>query len=323
MKKNYKKYLLVVGVLCLAGFGIYKIYPTKKDVSRFSKVFVTKGDLHKTISSTATAKPQNRVEIKPPISGRIDEILVNEGDYVKKGQILAWMSSSERASLLDSARIKGAAELKHWEELYRPTPIISSIAGTVIARSMEAGQTISNGEALLVLSDRLMFEVLVDETDIGLVKQGQSVEIEMDAYPGKPFKAHVNHIAYEAQIVSNVRMYAVSVIPEVMPSFVRSGMSASVTFVIESKEDILLLPSDAIQTRSGKTFVLVSSDDPKKPERVSIQTGITDGKMTEILSGLSEGDQILVRQFQFQSNKSSQGSSPFMPQRGSGRRSSR
>lgn len=323
MKKNYKKYLLAVGLLCLAGFLIYKIYPKQKVDARFGHVLVTKGDLYRTISSTATAKPQNRVEIKPPISGRIDEILVNEGDYVKKGQILAWMSSSERASLLDSARIKGDAELKHWEELYRPTPIISSISGTVIARSMEAGQTISNGEALLVLSDRLMFEVMVDETDIGFVKQGQSVEIEMDAYPGKSFKAHVNHIAYEAQVVSNVTMYAVSVIPEVMPSFVRSGMSASVTFIIDSKKNILLLSSDAIQARSGQTFVLVPSADPKKPKRVLIQTGISDGKMTEIVSGLSVGDQVFIRKFQFQPQTHSQGNSPFMPQRSSGRRGSR
>jgi macrolide-specific efflux system membrane fusion protein len=53
--------------------------------------------------------PQNRLEIKPPIAGRAEEVLVNEGELVKAGQIIAWMSSTDRAALLDAARAQGPA----------------------------------------------------------------------------------------------------------------------------------------------------------------------------------------------------------------------
>ena len=53
-----------------------------------------------------------------------------------KGQILAWMSSTERAALMDAARSKGPEEVSRWEELYRPTPILAPIRGTVISRNI-------------------------------------------------------------------------------------------------------------------------------------------------------------------------------------------
>jgi len=56
------------------------------------------------------ATPENRIEIKPPIQGRIDQLLVDEGDTVKTGQTLAWMSSSDRAAVLDAARARGAED---------------------------------------------------------------------------------------------------------------------------------------------------------------------------------------------------------------------
>ncbi|MBU1006131.1 MAG: biotin/lipoyl-binding protein, partial [Candidatus Omnitrophica bacterium] len=85
------------------------------------------GDVSVTVSTTGIIEPQNRLEIKPSISGRIEDILVREGDRVEIGDILAWMSSTERSALMDAARSQSSEALKYWEEAYKKTPIISPI----------------------------------------------------------------------------------------------------------------------------------------------------------------------------------------------------
>ena len=68
---------------------------------------VTRGGLQVSILATGAVSPENRLEIKPPIAGRVEQVLVEEGQMVKKGDILAWMSSTERAAVLDAARAQG------------------------------------------------------------------------------------------------------------------------------------------------------------------------------------------------------------------------
>src|SRR3989338_10376289 len=79
------------------------------------RVTVSRQDLRLTKTATGEVTPQNRVEVKPPIAGRIEQMLVREGDAITQGQILAWMSSSDRAALLDAARAQGPEVLAHWE----------------------------------------------------------------------------------------------------------------------------------------------------------------------------------------------------------------
>ena len=89
---------------------------------KFTSAKVELKTLRRTVESTGEVRPDNRLEVKSPIAGRIETLLVNEGDLVEKGQIVAWISSTERATLLDTARAKGADELKYWEEIYKAAP---------------------------------------------------------------------------------------------------------------------------------------------------------------------------------------------------------
>src|ERR1041385_3591306 len=109
--------------------------------SEARQIPVIRGSLRLTVQATGNVQPLNKVEILPPVAGRIDKIVALEGAHVKKGQVLAWMSSSERAVLLDNARSKGPDEVKYWEEAYSPTPIIAPVDGLVIARNVVEGQT--------------------------------------------------------------------------------------------------------------------------------------------------------------------------------------
>ncbi len=187
--------------------------------------------------------PQNRLEIKPPINGRIDEVKVLEGEKVTIGQTLALMSSTERAALLDAARAQGEESFNYWQQVYNSIPLIAPINGQVIVRAVEPGQTVTSSDTIIVLSDQLIVKAQVDETDIGKVKVDQSATISLDAYPEIKVKGKVNHISYESQVVNNVTIYEVDVIPERIPTVFRSGMSANIDIITTSKENALTIPT--------------------------------------------------------------------------------
>jgi macrolide-specific efflux system membrane fusion protein len=271
------------------------------------EVAVTRGAIAVTILANGAVRPRNRLEIKPPLAGRVEQVLVQEGQAVHKGQILAWMSSSERAALLDAARARGPEEVRRWEEFYKATPILSPIHGTVIKRSVEPGQSFTSADAVLVLSDRLIVQAQVDETDIAQVKPRQKARITLDAYPSETIPAEVGAVAYEAKTVSNVTTYTVDVLPEKVPAFMRSGMTASVAFQVASKEDVVRVPSHALKARDGNAYVLVAKDGGTREER-AVQTGITDGKFTEVVEGLREGEKVLIAQLRAEKRT---GTNPF------------
>ena len=283
----------------------------RQEEPRFRTVKAQRGSLDVTVLATGVVQPQNRVQIKPPIAGRAERIMVREGQTVRKGAVLAWMSSNERAALLDAARAKGPEELAHWEELYKAAPLVAPLDGLIIARAVEPGQAVSASDAVLVMSNRLIVKAQVDETDIGRVRVGLPVEVVLDAYPGEKTAARVDHIAYEAKTVNNVTIYEVDIVPEAVPEFMRSGMTASVTFLVSRKRDALFLPAEAVHRDGGRPTVLLPGPDGSSPQPREVELGISDGKRVEVVSGLSEGDGVLVRSFRLP--RASSAVNPFSP----------
>jgi macrolide-specific efflux system membrane fusion protein len=250
--------------------------------------------------------------MKPPINGRIEEILVQEGDAVKKGDIVAWMSSTERAALLDAARSKGEEAVKYWEEAYKATPLIAPIDGDVIVRAVEPGQTVTSADPVVVLSDRLIVKAQVDETDIGRVQLKQGAMISLDAYPEHKVKASVDHISYESKLVNNVNIYEVDILPEKIPKVFRSGMTANVNIIEEARQNILRLPLSAIRRSEEGTFVMIKGNSKSNLKR--IETGLSDDEYVEITSGLDGEETILVEKSGTTlPKKNTKGGSPFMP----------
>jgi len=257
-------------------------------------VTVTRGPIKAQIPSTGSVMPRNRLEIKPPLSGRIDDVLVAEGQTVKKGKILAYMSSSDRAALLDAARSKGETEYKKWEDVYKPAPIVAPLDGFIIQKNIEPGQTVTAMDAVLVMADKLIVKAQVDETDIGRIKIGQPVNIELDAYQGSIIKGKVELIAYESKIINNVTIYEVDIVPDSVPSYFRSGMSTSVNFILEEKGDALLLPLNAVKKINNLSYVFQAERGGSAAKSVQIKTGLENTQHIEIVSGLKEGDKVVI-----------------------------
>jgi membrane fusion protein, macrolide-specific efflux system len=319
--RNKKIKWIIVIVVILLSAGLWWKFKTKQssaDKQSTGIITPTYGDIQTLVSATGTVLPDNRLELKPPIGGRVETILVAEGDHVKKGQTLAWLSSTERAALLDAARAQGDAAVKYWQEVYKPTPLISPIDGEVIVKSVNPGQTVTANDAVLVLSDRLLVKAQYDETDISKVKLGSGAIITLDAYPDIKVKAKVTHISYESTVVNNVTTYEVDVLPDKVPSVFRSGMSANVDVLNGSKENVLMIPVGAVKQDKDGSYVLLSQPDKKaQPVQRHITTGISNDTNIEITSGLDTADQVVIQSktYKAATGNTTTSTNPFMPSR--------
>jgi macrolide-specific efflux system membrane fusion protein len=292
----------------------------RESMPAYERVALERGHMEKTIEATAVVEPRNRIEIMPPLDGHMDEVLVDEGQVVKKGEIVAWMSSTERASLLDSARARGADVLEKWKDAYKATSLIAPLDGTIISRDTEPGQTVTTSDSVLVLSDRLVVSTQVDETDIGNVKVGQKVRITLDAYRDEEINGAVSRIAYEASTVNNVTIYEVQVEPDEIPDFMKSGMTATVAFILAEADDVLMLPVGAVGGVGDRRFVLVEqAGTAGPPEQRPVEIGLSSGGRVEIRSGL-QGDEVVVKTAFSVKHGKEAGSSPFVQAPPSGKR---
>ena len=313
MNKKLKLGLIITGVLIVTVFIVMKFKPKEDAGDIIKEIIPTRGRIQTIISTTGTVLPKNRLEIKPPVGGRIESILVKEGQKIKVGQTLAWMSSTERAALLDAARGQGAEQLKYWQETYKPIALLAPIDAEVIVATTQPGQTVTTADAVVVLSDQLIARAQVDETDIGKVKLGQKALILLDAYPDTKINAAVEHIYYESKTVNNVTIYEVDLIPEKIPEFFRSGMNTTINFIEKSKDGILFIPVEAVYKDKEENFVLIKKEGQVESSVQKVSLGITDDKNVEIVSGVDEKDILILKNKKFVLPKSDVGSSPFTP----------
>jgi macrolide-specific efflux system membrane fusion protein len=315
---NNKTKLITVIILALAIAVAIALWRRPKDDSAdvIREISPHTGSIQTLISSSGSVLPKNRLELIPPVAGRIESILVKEGEKVKKGQTLGWLSSTERAALLDAAQGQGEEKIKYWQEVYKAIALIAPIDGEVIVATIQPGQTVTTSTAALVLSDKLIVRADVDETDIGKIKVGQQAFISLDAYPDAKIKAVVDHIYYESSTINNVTIYKVDILPEEVPVYFRSGMNANVDFVVESKEKALLIPQEAVQTENNENYVLMKSADGKELVMNPVTLGLAQDKNVEIVSGLTADDIVVVKSRKYQLPKAAiLGKNPFMPSR--------
>lgn len=138
----------------------------------------------------------------------------------------------------------------------------------------------------------MILSVNVDELDILSVTLNQEAEITFDAIEDQTFQGSVTKISNSSSSSGGVTKYPVQItIPKV--DSMRIGMNASATITIENKEDILLIPMNALQEKGNKVFVYTSQDEEGTLSgETEIETGLSDGTNVEVVSGLSEGDTV-------------------------------
>ncbi len=221
--------------------------------------------------------------------------------------------------------------------------INSPIDGIVLSREVEEGQTVNAGmetpTLFIIAQDLTDMRVIadVDEADIGGVEEGQRVEFTVDAHPIDTCEGRVTNVRLEATEASNVITYEV-VISAANPDLkLKPGLTANVTIFTLDKSDVLAVPSKALRFTPNSSFLGEKDvvEDCEGTHKVwtregttfkahAVEVGITNGTLTEIVSGLAEGTQVLTDAetgvmpgskavATEESNSSSEERSPFAP----------
>lgn len=185
------------------------------------------------------------------------------------------------------------------------TTVKAPISGVVSSRAVQKGQIISSGitnvgggTAVLTLSDlsRIFVLASVDESDIGRVRLDQPVDITVDAHPGMKFSGNVVRIATKGVNVSNVVTFEVKIeVTGENKKLLKPEMTANVQIIQQRKENVLLVPVQAVIRKEGdKRFVTVQKEAGGSEQR-PVEVGISDASQMEIASGLEEDETVLYR----------------------------
>ena len=317
--KRSRLFAAAAAMAVLAVIG--KVYVGKRQASALEVVHPQRGPAVHAVYATGTVEPTVMLPVSPRVTARLMTLNADEGQQVKKGDVLAQLEDSDVQSGIAELRAKevlAAQELKRTERLSATGSISRAEAdqsranyesakaalarareeadflkliapedATVIRRDGEVGQLLKAGEPVFWLSccAGLRITTEVDEEDIPHVQPGQHVVIRADAFEGRIFKGRVASITPKGDPIA--RSYRVRIIfDEETP--LQIGMTAETNIIIRETQDALLIPSSALRGDN----VWLAEDDTLRRQKV--KAGAHGPEKTEILEGLSESSLLLA-----------------------------
>ena len=198
------------------------------------------------------------------------------------------------------------ANLKQLEEQLGYTTIMSPIDGIILSRDVEVGDAVSSilvlgSTATLIMTEGDISEVYVkgkvDESDIGKVYMSQPARIKVESFKDKTFNGKVTKISPMGVEKDNVTTFEVRVSINNPGGELKAAMTANAEIILEEHKGVLQIPEGAILYDKDKK-ASVEVPDPKGKEgknKVAVNIGISNGAKTEVLSGLKEGDQVVLQ----------------------------
>lgn len=270
--------------------------------------FVSSGDgsFTPTVDTVMGADLSTQVEV--------ESLLVHEGAYVTAGTPIFSMKSSTAEKLIrsykdsmdqaESSLEQAQSSLDSTQDTYDDYTVTAPISGTVISKSVKVGDNVKNGNSTTTLAviydmSSVTFQMNVDELDISNVEVGQIVEVSADAFEGESFTGKVTNISLEGSSSNGVTYYPVTVTLDEVGSLL-PGMNVEGTIIIDSAENALAVPADALQ-RGNIVYVKdesVTEAQGRAPagfREVSVETGLISQDYVEITGGeLAEGDEVYL-----------------------------
>lgn len=210
--------------------------------------------------------------------------------------------------------------------------ITAPIDGVVLSKEVEEGQTVASQMTtptlFIIAQDLTDMRVIadVDEADIGEVKEGQNVTFSVDAYPTDIFSGVVTQVRQEATTESNVVTYEVVISAPNPDLKLKPGLTANVNIITLECNDILTVPSKALRFNPSpamltETQTIEDCDAPNKVwvldgnvfRAVAVETGASGNSLTQIVSGIEEGQNVITEMVSAAAVSEDESSNPFMP----------
>ena len=254
-----------------------------------------------------------------------DKGLVSTNDYDQAR--LAYVQAEQQVNTQRQTVKKAETNLGY-------ATITSPIDGVVLSKEVEEGQTVASSFSTPTLfkiaRDLTDMRVIadVDEADIGDVKEGQRVTFTVDAFPDDTFEGQVTQVRQEATTESNVVTYEVVISAPNDDLKLKPGLTANVVIFTMEAKDVLAVPSKALRFTPREAMLnsdeTITDTDAKEKvwvkegsnlKAVAVETGMTNGTLTQITKGLKPGTHVLteVNAMQVEAEGEQQNSNPFMP----------
>ncbi len=186
--------------------------------------------------------------------------------------------------------------------------IRAPLAGAIAKLDIKKPDNVSvNDIVAIIITPQKFAEIALNEVDVAQIKIGQKVKLTFDAVEDLRLVGEVAELDLIGVMEQGVVTYNVKIAFDAADERIKPGMSVSADIVTEVKENILLVPNGAIKTENRRRYVelpakpAIGSASPRgvvlaeSPRRIDVQTGVSNDRFIEIVSGLSEGDQIIVR----------------------------
>lgn len=356
-----KKVIRILGIVVLVAiFGgtmyfLYNKSKKKPELFEAKNPFVD-NVIMKTVA-TGSVVPRFEIEIKPQVSGIIDELFVVAGDKISKGDVVArikiipdmvTLNSAEtrvnRAKIsyedaqidydrqqklfdkdvisyeeyknaklgYDSAKEELAAAENNLELIKNGvtkkaktatnTLVRATINGMVLDVPVEVGNsviqsnTFNDGTTIATVANMndMIFEGNVDETEVGKIKEGMPIELEIGAIDKEKFVAILEYISPKGKEENGAIQFEIKADVSLKEGqFIRAGYSANANIVLDRKDSVLVIPEGLLQFENDSSYVeILMGGDEQQWEKRNVKTGLSDGINIEITQGLKLADQL-------------------------------
>ncbi len=358
MKTVFRTLLIVILVGAFGGTLFFLYNKSKKKTDFFENKNPFYSDVVMKTVATGSVVPRYEIEIVPQVSGIIDELYVEAGDKISKGQVVArikiipdmvTLNSAEtrmnRAKInfedaqidydrqqklfdrnvisyeefksskvnYDSAKEELTAAENNLELIKNGvtkkastatnTLVRSTIDGMVLdvpvkegnsviqANTFNAGTTIAS---VANMKD-MIFEGNVDETEVGKIKEGMPIELEIGAIDKEKFAAALEYISPKGVEENGAIQFEIKASVQLKEGqFIRAGYSANANIVLDKKDSVMVIPEGLLKFENDSSFVEVNTGSDEEPsyEKRFVKTGLSDGINIEVTQGLKLEDNV-------------------------------
>ena len=355
-----KKALRILGVVVLlAVFGgtlffLYNKSKKKPELYETKSPFVS--DVVMKTVATGSVVPRFEIEIKPQVSGIIDEIYVQAGDRITKGQVIArikiipdMVNLNSAENRLNRAKINfedAKVDFERQQKLFDKnvisytefktakvafdaakeeitaaennlelikngvtktaktatnTLVRSNNDGMVLDVPVEAGNsviqsnTFNDGTTIAIVADMhdMIFEGKVDETEVGKIKEGMPIELEIGAIDKEKFDAILAYISPKGKEENGAIQFEIKADVKLKEGqFIRAGYSANANIVLDRKDSVMVIPEGMLKFENDSSYVEVQTGVEQQFEKRFVKTGLSDGINIEITEGLTKTDKV-------------------------------
>lgn len=286
-------------------------------------------DLSRTVQISGRIEPMRTIRLAARTDGVLTDVLVEEGDRVEAGQVVARIDVREQAAELSRARANleekqanfrrldelegrdyvdaasyeaaraalatATSEVELWQARVDFGTVTASIDGTIVARHVEPGEAVAQHAPLFSLADldSLVVRVGVSELDVRTLDAGDSVPLRVDAVAElNPVPGRIRRIFPAAE--EDSRLITVEIELEDAREYgIRPGYLARAELLVDHRPDVLAVPANSVAESAGSHYVMVVDSDLLLARR-TVEPGIIRGTWREITAGLEPGDKVVA-----------------------------